>query len=78
MNWFSNLKIRFKLIICFMVVAAFIAVVGTIGIKNMSQINRRANEMYTMNFQPIAHLTLIQKNLLYIRSYMRRILMNYN
>jgi len=68
MNWFGNLKIRSKLITCFMVVATFTAIVGIMGINNMSQINKRSNEMYRMNFQPIVHLTSIQKNLLYIRS----------
>ena len=68
MSWFSNLKIRSKLIMCFMVMATFTVIVGIMGINSMSQINKRSNEMYKTNFQPTVHLTSVQKNLLYIRS----------
>lgn len=68
MKWFSNLKIRAKLITSFILVAAFTFIVGTMGIITMSQINKRSNEMYTMNLSPITQLETVQKNMLYIRS----------
>lgn len=68
MKWFKNLKIKPKLIVCFIVVAAFTAIVGVMGINNMSKINKRSNEMYMNNVIPITELAKTQKNLLYIRS----------
>ncbi|WP_411680915.1 methyl-accepting chemotaxis protein [Clostridium thailandense] len=68
MKWFSNLKIKTKLISSFIVVAIFTAVVGAVGISSMGKINKRSIEMYTNNFKPITNLTKVQKNLQYIRS----------
>ncbi len=68
MKWFSNLKIRIKLIICFIVLACFTGIVGYIGIYNMERINSRGVEMYEHNFIPAQQLANVQRNLLYIRS----------
>jgi methyl-accepting chemotaxis protein len=68
MKWFSNLKIRVKLIICFIILAVFTGIVGTIGINSMSKINNKANEMYTMNLTPIMQLEKVNGNLLSIRT----------
>lgn len=68
MKWFKNLKIKVKLISCFLILAIFTAVVGIIGILNMSTINQRTEDMYNNNFQPAQQLAAIQKNLLLIRS----------
>jgi methyl-accepting chemotaxis protein len=68
MKWFSNLKIRIKLIICFIILACFTGLVGYIGIYNMSKINSRGVAMYEHNFIPAQQLSDVQRNLLYIRS----------
>ena len=68
MKWFSNLKIRTKLISGFIIVAIFTAIVGAVGINSMGKINKRSIEMYTNNFKTITELAKVQKNLLYIRS----------
>ncbi len=68
MTWFRNLKIKMKLILCFIVLAIFTGTVGFIGISNMSAINERGDAMYDNNFIPSQNLTEIQKSLLLIRS----------
>lgn len=68
MNWFRNLKIKVKLILCFIVLAVFTGLVGYIGISNMGTINARGNAMYTNNFIPAQELAIMQKSLLSIRS----------
>lgn len=68
MNWFSNLKIKTKLISCFIVFAIFTGVVGAVGISNMNKINNRAEDMYVNNFIPSQDVATIQRNLLLIRS----------
>lgn len=68
MKWFSNFKIKSKLIACFIVVAIFTAAVGVMGISNMNKINKRSDVMYKMNFSPVMQLAKVQRNLLYIRS----------
>ncbi len=68
MNWFVNLKIKSKLVICFIVISLFIGVVGAIGINNMSNLNTRGDEMYEHNFLPAQSLSRIQQALLLVRS----------
>ncbi len=46
MQWFSNLKIGAKLILGFLVVAVIGAMVGVLGLVNMSRINDMATTMY--------------------------------
>ena len=68
MKKFNNLKIRVKIIICFVVLSIFTAIVGVIGIQNMSNINDRGDAIYYENYIPTQGLTEMQKNLLLIRS----------
>ncbi len=68
MKWFINLKIKSKLVICFIVISLFIGVVGAIGITNMSNINTRGVEMYEHNFITAQSLSSIQQALLIVRS----------
>ena len=67
MKWFSNLRIKVKLITCFIILAIFTGVVGYIGINNMSIINDRGDDMYVNNFLPAQDLAQIQTNLQYVR-----------
>jgi methyl-accepting chemotaxis protein len=68
MKWFSNLKIRIKLVSCFIIVAIFTGVVGFIGISNMNAQNKSANDVFINNFLPSQELAKVQKNLLVIRA----------
>jgi methyl-accepting chemotaxis protein len=68
MKWFSDLKIKVKLISCFIVLAFLMGVVGFIGINNMGTINSRGDEMYANNYVPAQKLAKIQQSLLIIRS----------
>lgn len=68
MNWFSNLKIKVKLVICFIILALFTGAVGIIGISNMGMINERGDDIYNNNFLASQELAKIQKSLLLIRS----------
>ncbi len=67
MKWFRNLKIKVKLISCFIILAMFTGIVGIIGISNMSMINDRGDDMYENNFLPAQELAKVQKNLQFIR-----------
>ncbi len=67
MKWFSNLKIRVKLISCFIVLAIMASLVGFIGISNMRNINNRGDDMYG-NLIQAKKLADIEKNLLNVRS----------
>ncbi|MCX7921991.1 MAG: methyl-accepting chemotaxis protein [Clostridia bacterium] len=67
MQWFRNLKIKAKLLTCFIVVALFTGLVGAIGISNMYTINSRADSMYNENFVPVRELSVVEKNLQLIR-----------
>lgn len=68
MKWFRNLKIRTKLILCFIILSIFTGVIGFIGINNMATINTRAEAMYEKNFIPAQRLASIQKSLFSVRS----------
>lgn len=68
MKWFSNLKIKVKLVVCFIIVAIFTGIVGFIGISNMKTQNKNAQLVFNNNFVPSQQLAKIQKNLLLIRS----------
>ncbi|WP_027628527.1 methyl-accepting chemotaxis protein [Ruminiclostridium cellobioparum] len=68
MKWFGNLKIRVKLIVCFIILTIFTGVVGLLGINNMNTINKRGDDMYYNNFVPATSLAKIQRSMLIIRS----------
>ena len=68
MKWFYDMKIRAKLISCFMVLALFAGIVGVVGVNNMGTINRRSEDMYNNNFIPTQHLKDIQIQLQNVRA----------
>lgn len=68
MRWFTNLKIRVKLIACFALLAVFTGVVGGIGIFNMNALNENSNDMYNYNFVPSQDLASIQTALQNVRA----------
>ncbi len=60
MRWFYNMKIRSKLISCFIILAVLTGIVGVVGVSNMNTINQRSESMYNNNFIPTQHLKDIQ------------------
>lgn len=62
MNLFSNFKIKAKLIVCFIILAVFTGIVGTMGITNMRNLNKRSENMYVINYVPTVDLTKMQNN----------------
>lgn len=68
MKWFYNLKIRAKIIICFILLAVFTGVVGIVGINNMNTLNIKSNDMYNKNFLPVQNLMKIQTALQNVRA----------
>jgi methyl-accepting chemotaxis protein len=68
MNWFRNLKVRTKLLSCFVVLAIFTVVVGVVGVFNLKTINSNNKNMYYHNFIPSQNLQTIQKTLEEIRA----------
>jgi methyl-accepting chemotaxis protein len=63
MKWFKNLKTAKKLILSFILVALFIAIVGLIGISGMKEINSRAVSMHDYNLESIKQLTTVRQNI---------------
>ncbi|HWT75049.1 MAG TPA: methyl-accepting chemotaxis protein [Mobilitalea sp.] len=60
MKRFSDLKIRTKLIICFITLAFFTGVVGVFGIINTKSMYENSRAMYEKDFMPAQHLKEIQ------------------
>ncbi|WP_279221619.1 MCP four helix bundle domain-containing protein [Clostridium chromiireducens] len=62
MKLLNNLKFASKLILSFICIAAFTAIIGYIGIHNMDKLNTNAKLMYEYNFKSIEILSEIKKN----------------
>ncbi|MDF2947272.1 MAG: methyl-accepting chemotaxis sensory transducer [Bacillales bacterium] len=68
MSWFRNLKIRLKLISCFIVLAIVTGVVGFIGINSMSNLNENGDHLYNNYAVPALDLEGVEVMLQKIRS----------
>ncbi len=68
MKFFKNLKIKQKLITCFILLAVVTAVVGGFGIYTMNGINTQSKNMYYDNLLPSQELASIQATLGEIRA----------
>lgn len=67
MSWFNNLKIRFKLVLSFSIVALFIAITGVAGISTISKINANSDKLYEEDFQNLGNLEKFNTNTLHSR-----------
>jgi len=67
MKWFNNLKIKQKLVLCFLIISLFIVVVGTIGTSSMDKITSNSNTLYSDDFLAIKSLQQFNTNTLHIR-----------
>ncbi|GAA0781999.1 methyl-accepting chemotaxis protein [Hathewaya limosa] len=66
MNFFKNLKISIKLVTSFFIVIFLMVIISTVGILNMSKINKSTNGLYNDNIVGITSINTINKNLLTI------------
>ena len=66
MNWFRNLRIEIKFIGAFVIVASIVAVVGFIGIRNMSVINDLTDKIYKEELLGMSHIKQANINLLFL------------
>lgn len=68
MKWFYNMKIKAKLISCFILLSVFLGIVGVVGITNMNTINQSSEDMYNNNLIPIKELISFQVDLQNVRA----------
>jgi methyl-accepting chemotaxis protein len=59
-SFLSNMSLVPKLIAAFMAVAAFISIVGVVGVNNMNAINKNAVHMYEKNLIPLRELNSLK------------------
>jgi len=64
-NFIKSLKVGPRLIAAFLVICAICALVGGIGIFNMSKINDEATKMYTRELMGLSHIKEANINLIY-------------
>ncbi|MFT8352214.1 methyl-accepting chemotaxis protein [Clostridium saccharoperbutylacetonicum] len=67
MKWFNNLNMSKKLIPAFIGIALLIALVGSVGIRNMQIMNKNSNTVYEQNLLSIEQMNKIKQNTLEIR-----------
>ncbi|GFZ34485.1 methyl-accepting chemotaxis protein [Clostridium zeae] len=68
MRWFNNLKIYYKLIPAFILIAVFIMLSGLNSLRDISDINSNARAMHDYNLEAIKSLDNMKQNLADIRS----------
>ena len=66
MNLIKNMKVGAKLVAAFVLVSIIGAVVGLIGIGNMSKINDMADEMYQKELLGVSYISEANINLVYV------------
>lgn len=68
MNFFNNIKVRTKLIVSFVIVAALIAVVGAIGMTSLKSVGANSENMYSNCLQSVYMMTDMNQNLTQINN----------
>ncbi len=56
MDWFNKMKVRTRLLSAFLVMAALTAIVGFVGLRNMSLMTERADAMYQRELIGLSHI----------------------
>lgn len=72
---FLNLKVRTKLLICFIAISLYISMVGISSYNSMKSINDGNEHIYNHNLISIQTLAQIQKNVISIQGYLEIILL---
>jgi methyl-accepting chemotaxis protein len=70
----KNMKVAQKLILSFMVVAIFTAIVGVVGIVGMSRIAHSESEMYETQTLPLPYLATVNETLQLMRVNVREMI----
>jgi len=73
MNWYSNLKLRTKLISAFVVVALIAGAIGVIGSVNMNALNNMETQLYDINLKKVSYMGRWLERFNAIRTAMRDI-----
>lgn len=68
MNFVKNIKVRAKLLIGFLIVAVFVAIVGVVGMVSLKNVHRESHMMYSQNLRSVYILTDMKQNLTEIKS----------
>ena len=63
MVFFKNMRVRIKLILCFLIISILIVIVGIIGIKSLGVVNANSEKMYSNRLQSVYMLTDMKQNL---------------
>ncbi|NTV78564.1 MAG: hypothetical protein HGA25_05340, partial [Clostridiales bacterium] len=75
MSWFNNLKIGFKLIMGFMLVAIIAGAVGLVGIINLQQTNEKYTKLYDNYGIPLTDIAHVAISFQQLRVCLRNIVM---
>ena len=78
MKRFLNLKVRSKLLICFVAISLYISMVGISSYNSMKNINKGSQQIYNHNLVSIQTLGQIQKNVISIQGNLEVILLKKN
>lgn len=78
MKKFLNLKVRTKLLICFIAISLYISMVGISSYNSMKSINEGNEHIYNHNLISIQTLAQIQKNVISIKGELEIILLKRN
>ncbi|MBU3111634.1 methyl-accepting chemotaxis protein [Clostridium lacusfryxellense] len=78
MKRFLNLKVRSKLLICFVAISLYISMVGISSYVSMKAINKGSQQIYNHNLVSIQTLGQIQKNVISIQGNLEVILLKKN
>lgn len=76
MSWYYDLKISAKLLTAFILSSVLTAVVGGIGIHNMSQINKKAEDLYSKETMGISWIKEADIDLGYVQRYQKNVLIS--
>ncbi|OAA86803.1 methyl-accepting chemotaxis protein [Clostridium ljungdahlii] len=63
MAFFKNMRVRIKLILCFLIISILIVIVGIIGINSLRIADTNSHEMYSNSLQSVYMLTDMKQNL---------------
>lgn len=78
MKRFLNLKVRSKLLICFIAISLYISMVGISSYISMKAINKGNEHIYNQNLVSIQTLAQIQKNVISIKGELEVVLLKKN
>lgn len=78
MKWFQNLKVAYKLIICFIFMAVISSIVGIIGVVNINKINVLDEDLYTLHTSTLGDMVIIAQSFERERGKLRDIIIQKN